>query len=186
MTRYIFPILLVLLSVLIYAFSIEPLLYGEIPQVIAKEKGLTDALATAANAQVKLDAIAKSYASFPPDAAERLAEILPEKIDPIRLVIETNAFMAHNGFSPKSLTIGQDAGGNEGDGSYKTHVITFSIAASYDTFREFLHVLESSLVLRDLSSVSFTTVSEGVADLGTRPELAIHNYKVQAIGYSLH
>jgi hypothetical protein len=188
MTRYIFPIFVVLLAIAMYELYIQPL-QRDIGRAYAKEAEVQVALKEADTAQATLDEIAKKYESFPSDAEARLAEIIPEKIDPIRLLIDTTAFLEHNGFSAKSLAVSGDSSGGGEDtpqGSYQTHHIAFTLSASYDTFREFLHVLESSLALRDAANVSFSTAPVGAnANEGGRPESIIHTYSIQITSYSL-
>lgn len=187
MRHYILPVFIVLLAIVTYKFYIQPL-YGDIGRARAKEAEVKSALVETDTAQAKLEEIKKRYESFPPDADERLSQILPEKIDPIRLLIDTTAFLERNGFPAKSIGV-SDTRGTEGGTSraaYQTHTITFSLSGSYDTFREFLHALEASLALRDLVEVSFTTAraSSGANDRG-RPETAIHEYNIRVTSYSL-
>lgn len=186
MNRFLYPTILIVLAVAVYLLYTKPL-YAELKRGLAKEVEVKAALVEADKAREQLDAIRERYESFPPDANERLDQLLPEKIDPIRLLIDSTAFLERNGFSADSLSIAYGGGeGKDDNAPYRTHMISFSIAASYDTFREFLRVLERSLVLRDTSSVSFTT-SLGIAGVRTaRPELQIHTYNLQIIGYSLH
>lgn len=186
MTRYLFPILIVICAIVTYELYIQPL-YLEIGPALAREAEMEAALLEADAAQAKLDEIAERYESFPIDATERLAEIIPETIDPIRLLIDATAFLERNGFSAKSLTVVEGMGGT-GDGSsasYRTHTISFTLSASYDTFREFLHTLEASLAFRDTATVTFTTASSANARVGGKPELAIHDYNIQITSYSL-
>lgn len=184
MTRFILPALITLLAVLVYGFYAHPL-YVEVQDQRMNEAELKAALVEADTARAQLDAIAKRYEGFPPDATEKLAEILPEKIDPIRLLIETTTFLERNGFPAKGLTISVDQKNTESNMPYRTHDITFSISASYDSFRQFLHILERSLALRDLSAISFTSAPVAASDTSVGPELAVHEYNIRVVGYSL-
>lgn len=185
MTRYIFPVLLILLALAINSVSIQPL-YAEILQVRAQSAEVKQALIETETARAKLNEITKRYESFPPDADEKLAEIFPEKIDPIRLLIDTKAFLERNGFPVKSLAVGETLGANSDDAPYRTHQITFSLSASYDSFRGFLHALEESLALRDLATISFTAAPGAKEYANVRPELTIHDYTITLTSYSLH
>lgn len=192
MTRYIFPIFILLVAIATYGLYIQPL-YGEIGRSLAKEVEVKAALVEADTAQAKLDEITRRYESFPKDAEKRLSQILPESVDPIRLLIDTTAFLERNGFSAKSLKVSESTGkigGVTPVAPYKTHIITFTLSASYDTFREFLRELEASLALRDTVEVSFVALPSSYAGSGAsvpgRPELAINDYTVRVVGYSLH
>jgi len=184
MSRYIFPTLLILISMAIYAFYISPL-YLAVQRNAVRDTDVKVALVEADTAQTQLDEITKRFESFPPDANITLSQIIPENVDPIRLLIETTAFLERNGFPSNSVRVSLDSGSNTKGAPYQTYSISFSISASYDTFREFLHTLESSLVLRDMSSVSFSA-SAASSGGSTRPELAIHQYFINVRGYSLH
>ncbi|MEK7118081.1 MAG: hypothetical protein AAB869_00540 [Patescibacteria group bacterium] len=192
MTRYIFPIFILIIAIATYELYIQPL-YGEIGRSLAKEVEVRAALVEVDTAQAKLDEITRRYESFPKDANERLSQIIPESVDPIRLLIDTTAFIERNGFSAKSLKVSENTGkigGATPVAPYQTHVITFTLSASYDTFREFLRELEASLALRDVVDVSFVVVPSssagGEASVGERPELLIHDYTVRIVSYSLH
>jgi hypothetical protein len=185
MTRYIAPILLLLLAVAINGFYIQPL-YKDILAARAKEVEVNRALSEVETAQAKLDEITKRYESFPTDADAKLAQIFPEKIDPIRLLIDTTAFLEKNGFSAKGITVSDGFGASEGGGQpYRAHAISFTLTASYETFKGFLHVLEGSLALRDLSTLSFSSGASVDASGKIRPDSALHDYAVQVTSYSL-
>lgn len=185
MRRLLYPTLLLVLATAVYLLYTKPL-YRELEEQFAKEAEVKAALLEADKAQAKLDEIKARYESFPPDADSRLNQLLPVTIDPIRLLIDSTAFLERNGFSAESLNVsGGGEGGEKTDGPFRTHSVSFSISASYDTFREFLHTLESSLVLRDTSTVSFTASPGTSSTPSARPELAIHTYNLQIVGYSL-
>lgn len=182
MTKFIFPTLLIILGMLIYGMYTAPL-REEIKKQLARETEVRAALADAEKAHEQLDAIAKRYENFPPDAERKLGQILPSHIDPIRLLIDTTEFLERNGFSSESVSIADTGGGgsNKNTSSYREHRISFSVSATYDTFRKFLRTIESSMALRDTSTLSFTT---GDPD-NDSPALAVHTYNIQVVGYSL-
>jgi len=185
MTRYLAPTLLLLLAVAINGFYIQPL-YGDILSVRVKEAEVKKALTEAETAQAKLDEITKRYENFPLDADKKLAEIFPEQIDPIRLLIDTRAFLEENGFPAKVVTVSDGLGAGEGNsGPYRTHAISFSLTASYDTFKGFLHALEGSLALRDLSTISFGSATNADASGSARADSTVHDYTIQVTSYSL-
>jgi len=183
MIRYIAPTLLLLLAVAINGFYIQPL-YGDILSARVKEAEVKKALTEVETAQAKLDEITRRYENFPLDADMKLAEIFPEQIDPIRLLIDTTAFLEQNGFPVRSVAV---SGSSEvgGDQPYRTHAISFSLTASYDTFKGFLHTLEKSLALRDLATVSFASGASADAGGNARAESTVHDYTVQITSYSL-
>jgi len=182
MKRFLFPVLLIMLAIAVYILYTDSL-YAELKYQLAKEVEVKAAVVEAEKAQVKLEEIKRRYESLPPDADEKLAQLLPETVDPIKLLIDASAFLERNGYSAKTVRVSYDDAA--GGGSYRKHKISFSISASYDMFREFLHELESSLMLRDTSRVSFTVVDSLGRQVYSRPEHVIHTYNVEIIGYSL-
>ena len=184
MSRYTFPVILILLAVAVYGVYVDPL-YSAIQRDLVKESEVKAALVESDQAKKKLDEITRRYENFPADADQKLSEIIPEKIDRIRLLIEPTTFLEENGFPAESIVVASGPADTK-DAPYRTHSITFSISASYDTFREFLHVLESSLVLRDMAMVSFDVAPTVSLGGSAKPELAIHKYNIKIIGYSLH
>lgn len=184
MSRYFFPIFLILLAFVVYQFYVRPL-YAQVERQLAKEIELKTALTEADTAHAQLDKIDKSFKAFPLDATKKLDEIFPETIDPIRLLIDTTAFLQRNGFPPRRLSVSTAFGESKSSGAYQMHNISFAITATYDTFREFLHVLEGSLALRDLTSVSFTAGTSLGNDPSSRPEFAVHEYNILLTSYSL-
>lgn len=186
MTRYLFPIFLIITSVAMYGLYIKPL-YVDIQRNFAKKADVNAALVQADSAQEQLNAIKARYESFPSDADFKLSQLIPETIDPIRLVIDVSTFLERNGFPAQSVALLPGSGGNTDDAPYQAHTVTFTIAASYDTFREFLHTLESSLALRDASTVTFDVAANSATSIrSTKPELVIHDYHVEIRSYSLH
>lgn len=185
MTRYFAPTLLLLLTVAINGFYIQPL-YKDILATRVKEAEVNKALTEVETAQAKLDEITKRYENFPPDADAKLAQIFPEQIDPIRLLIDTTAFLEKNGFPAKNIAVSDGSGSGEGDSQpYRTHTISFSLTASYDTFKGFLRTLEKSLALRDTSTVSFGSAASADASGNAKPDSVIRDYAVQVTSYSL-
>lgn len=181
MKRFLVPTILILLAMAVYILYTEPL-YLELKRQLAKEEAVKAAIVEAEQAQEKLREVKQRYESFPPDADEKLSQLLPERIDPIKLLIDASEFLERNGYSAKSVTVDFDDA-EASTAPYRKHKINFSISASYDMFREFLHAMESSLVLRDAGAVTFTVVnSQGVPARSTQ---AIHTYNVQVTGYSL-
>ncbi len=183
MKRFLYPTVLILLAMAVYILYTEPL-YVKLKQQLAKETEVKAAIVEAEEAQTKLAEIKRRYESFPPDADAKLAQILPERIDPIKLLIDASTFLERNGYSAKSLSIEYDDS-KSGSSPIRKHKISFSISASYDMFREFLRALESSLVLRDTSVVSFTVADPSGRQIVSRSEHAIHTYNILITGYSL-
>lgn len=91
---------------------------------------------------------------------DKLAKLLPDHIDNIRLIIDIDEMAKTYGMrirnfktetNEKSDTIGKDTS------QYGTLTLSFSTTASYNTFLAFLRDLERSLRVIDVTSVQFAS-----------------------------
>ena len=185
MNRYIIPILLVILSASVYVMVIDPT-YADIRQQQAKEAELVNFLADAKQANAKLAKIKESYAAFPSGSEQALSTILPDKLDPIRFIIEVEAVARIHGLylkGPHAEPSG-DTGANAS--KYTEDKLTFSVSAPYPIFHEFLKDIQDSLALRDMTNVSFTADPTSGDTKNQRPDSVVYNYNVSLMSYSLH
>lgn len=179
MNRYIVPIFFLLVSVALYLSYISPT-YIEIQKALVREHELSGYIADAKTAQVKIDALKAQYAAFPAGADQALHALLPDSIDPTRLVVDMDAVVSKLGLVMKSPNVALEAGT---DGSpLDVYRVSFSVSAPYAVFRDFLHNLEASLALRDMGTLSFKTSDSG----GSTGPNAVHDYGLSISTYSLH
>lgn len=187
MNRYILPVILVILSASIYVSVIDPT-YTEIVQQKAKEVELTNFLSDAKQANEKLAKIKDAYAAFPAGSEQSLSTILPDSIDPIKFIIEIESIAHIHGLVLKGPKADASDDDKTAAGKYNTSKLTFSVAAPYPVFEQFLKDIQDSLALRDMTNVSFTadTVSADSAPRNQRPESIIYDYNVSITSYALH
>jgi Tfp pilus assembly protein PilO len=187
MRRYLIPIFFLFVSVGVYIFYIDPTL-SEISILRAKEAQIDSSIQDAAKAADKIAKLTKKEKTFPENYEQNLHMILPDTIDSVKLLIEVDAMASARGLHISTPQIGIGGSGKKGVAAgFVKHTITFSLTAPYNVFRTYLRDLESSLSLRDMSNVTFST-SETNAD-ATRyvsPELVPHSYGVNINTYSLH
>lgn len=185
MNRYILPLLFILVSFGIYVTYIDKT-YAEIQEQIKRQHELEAYLEQAANAQAELAEFASRVASFPAGAHESLVKMVPDEIDKVRFIVDVNALANQYGFKVKSPQVTEEALDGS-DAKYNRHTLTFGISAPYPIFRNFLSALESSLALRDLSSVSFSAVppTKQTAALISNPQFVVYDYRVAIISYSM-
>src|SRR5581483_346257 len=89
---------------------------------------------------------------------DKLSKLLPDHIDNVRLIIDIDEMAKKYGMrirnftadaSEKRVTIGKDAT------PYGTLTLSFSTTAPYNTFLAFMHDLEHSLRIIDVTGVQF-------------------------------
>ncbi len=185
MSRYIFPLILVVLAAAVYVFFTDASI-GNIRTALARENELSAYIEDAKSAQAKLDQIKGRYENFPPGADQSLHAILPDTIDPVRFVVDVNAVVERRGLiikSPQVATILPEKGSSD---TYVKHTLSFTVSAPYELFRTLLGDLESSLALRNMENISFSSQdSKQETNLNANPLNAVHDYRVEISSYSL-
>ncbi len=181
MNRYFVPIIFSLLTVGLYVFSIDPL-WADIQQKLVRENQLNKTLVDAQTAQTKIDELKAQYESFPQGADEDLHVLLPDSINPTRLIIDIEAVVNKRGLVMSGPAVSST--GNVNGSSVAAHTFTFGVRAPYLIFRELLRDLEVSLALRDLATISFVTSGADSTATGN-PEYFVNNYNVSFTTYSL-
>ncbi len=184
MNRYIIPILLVIIASGLYIQYIDPK-YTTILAVQAKLDDIEQHKIDAGTAQEKIDALERTEKTFPAGYEDRLRMMIPTTVDPTRLIIDVNEMAESQGLHLKSPQVTSGGNGKK-NSAFVKHVITFSVTAPYDTFRKFISTLEYTLALRDTTTISFTSSSEGDnAFLRAHPENAAYDYSFTITTYSL-
>lgn len=191
MNRYVIPLLLIVISFGVYIAFIERT-YAEIEQGIKQKDELAGYITRAEKVKEKFNELEARAANFPEDGKERLEKMLPEKIDPIVLLIAIEGEAKLLGLTVEQPSVTVDRGTPDNPPPYVEHHVTFNISANYMTFRKFLRAFEKSLALRDFGSISFSTKKsteegqrEASGDETLSPELAIMDYTVSITTYSL-
>jgi len=117
--------------------------------------------------QLKSKLLAK-YNSFNPDDINRLQTMIPDHVDNIGLILELDSLASRYGMSLENAdidTTNQPAAGSSNTAAtgaiqtdakkYDTLALHFSTFGTYANFSAFLHDLESSLRVVDLSKLTF-------------------------------
>lgn len=187
MNRYLIPVFFLLLSIGLYVRYIDPY-YAAVAAGQARIAEYDKLLADARTANEKLTQLKKTEESFPAGYRTSLDTILPESVDPLRLVINTNGIAALRGLQVKNPLFASETEGRPGtSGALQKNTFTFTVSAPYAIFRLFLRDLESSLALHDLSGLAFTSMesSDVVTVSGISPELRTYDYEIKVTTYSL-
>ncbi len=186
--RYLTPLFIVLVSLGVYFLYIDAA-YKSTQSALLDEQVLDGLLVDANNAREKLDKIVSEFRAFPEDAPARLEVLLPDRIEPIRLIIDVDSVAQRHGLTLLTPTVTLATQDPTEPDTYLSHKMRFTVAATYPAFREFLQDLQSSLALRDFSNVSFSAPQEisvdAVKKTAPNPQFAVFEYDVELTSYSL-
>ncbi len=195
MNRIIFQVFLVIVSVALFFTVADPLYRSEDPvdpgiKKIKEEVARYDEAINKSEELVReKNKLLASKNAMSEEDRNRLERLLPDSIDNIRLVIDINNIARPYGIVLKGLRFTGDKpsassgetksnvsnrreiaiGGNETTGSV---TLGFSVTARYQTFKEFLHDLENSLRLVDVTSVAVKNSNQDFYDF----DVAIKTY----------
>ena len=128
------------------------------------------------------DKLLATYNSLPRAEIERLAKILPENVDTVRLALDLDTIASRYGISIGDVAISKDAEKNaeqvvlpSGNRTFQRTLVTVSFVSNYENFRLFLEDLEKSLRIMDVKSVSFQATDTGLYE----HDLTIETYWVE-------
>lgn len=148
---------------------------GGINSLNTKKAELVEALNKASELRQKLDALEKNYQGFDQADLDRLNKLLPDNVDNVQLIIDTNNIAQLHNMKIKGARIATAAekeatGGRPADVKTKTRAIersavpeqgvltfSFSVTGPYKEFLLFLSDLQSSLRVVDLGSLTFSS-----------------------------
>lgn len=187
MNRYLMPLAVVAVSLGVYFFYIDAAYVG-ITQKLASEKVIESFLLDAQNARAKLDSVVAEYRAFPLGTDARLQVLLPDEVDPVRLVVDVNAVAEKHGLILKTPLVTLGVINPESPAEYVSHTIRFNVVSTYPVFREFLLDIQSSLALRDFDKIAFSAPSETPDKAGqiiSDPRFTVFDYSVELTTYSL-
>ena len=122
----------------------------------------------ALNNEMKLeqdrDALSNKYHSFPIEAQQKLAKLVPDNVDNIRLIIDIQKVAVANGvnviainFDSAQANDAKAADSRVAQKDYGVFDLEFSITGTYQNFMKFLKATESNLRILDIQSISFSS-----------------------------
>ncbi len=188
--RFIFPLLLILLSIGSFILYTNPT-YKDIKAIRAEVSSYNEALANGKELQKERDALSAKYRTFSPEAVNRLSVLLPDSADNIRLIIDIQRMAQSYGMSISAIKFDANQGPNEKNAfatlspqdlttslkDYGVFRLEFSTQATYENFIKFLKDLETSLRLTDVESIDFNA--------GTTPQAGVYTFTVKIKTYWL-
>lgn len=181
MSRLIIPLFLMCMAGIIGLSIVAPQ-YDEIRLKQAEEAALLKDIEDAQTINEKVDALRTQYANFPPEAERKLAVMIPEGLDMVRLIIDVTAVLQGQGFSIGTPSVSITNGDGTGPAA---STVNFTVTATYNEFRELLSAFERSLAIRDLTTVSFNAgeVMGGHAQVNQNGE-PVRSYALQFTTYA--
>jgi len=182
MNKLIFPIILILAAIGIYVTFTQPH-YETVKELMARNQDYQKVFDDADGLLRKRDDLIVKLNKIRPSDKVRIAKLIPDSIDNVRLVIDINdGITARYGVGIKNIRFESSSddkalqSGQSGTASVATAVnkglkkdspniienkdynsvtLNFTIVASYSTFLKILRDLESSLRIVDVTSLSF-------------------------------
>lgn len=160
MSRYIFPLLLILSALGIFLAGIKPML-AKIDSQKIEERTAKLALENTTNLFEIQEALLEKYKVITPEDRVRLLKLVPDQVDNVRFIIDIDAVAGKFGMKIGNLQLAGDPAATDSsvigpDGkTYGTITLQFDITGSYGAVRAFLADLDSSLRLVDVDTVEF-------------------------------
>ncbi len=187
--RILIPIILIAVSLVIAFFYIKPL-YVDMMKTNNKKTQIEDAIQKTEKIDVALSDLRANLDSISDINLDKIDAMLPDKIDEVRYLDMINSLAQSYNLPIEGLKIsGLNDAGNTGGNSF-TNVgntigakeievidIEFSASSTYQEFKEFLIVLERSLVLLDVNSISLSPSQPG-SDSGIEEDFYKYTIKL--------
>lgn len=153
---------LLIASFALYYVVIGPLWTG-IGTVWSPAHGITDLRSSEAQYANTVDQAAdlfrqgkelrSQYEAIDEATKQKMIQMVPASIDPVRLLSEVNNIAAQSGIAITGVTYSEGGASDKLRGAYD---LGFSVKTTYPKFKEFMRNYETSLRLFTLQSVSFS------------------------------
>lgn len=181
--RFLLPLVLIGVAIGGFLLITRPI-YDEILALQTEADAYGEALDNSAILKTERDRLTNKYNSFSQEDLLRLEKMLPDSVDNIQLILEIQEEAAKRGIIVKNVQFEPeqfvDQGANDGtattagttkpvansaarraattdDGKpYETFELEFSVEGAYDDFVAFMELMERSLRLVDINTISFT------------------------------
>lgn len=93
------------------------------------------------------------YTKIGPDARQKMSMMVPDSIDPVRLVSEVSNIANQAGLALNDVSYAQNVSNDPLSGSY---TVSFTVKTTYPLFKDLMHNYETSLRLFSIQNVSFS------------------------------
>ena len=194
MTRFIMPIVLIGIALSVFFVFTDPF-YNEVSTLRKDVASYNDALDNSKMLESERDKLTAKYNAINPDNLIKIAKLLPENVDNIRLILEIEQIALPYGMVLKdvkynianpNLPVAGVQGGGVAKPTIKDYGIfdlEFSTSGSYNNFINFTKDLENNLRIVDISSIAFssdTNLNPGSSSkTASPPEIYKYNFKIK-------
>ena len=169
MISKLFPILILLGAIGLFAGYVNPTYTGDIQMLNAEIKNYDAALEAAERFKAKEIQLTGEKNALPADQIERVEAFLPDSVDNVQLILDLNSLAARSGVQLSDF----DTAETESEGStdalqattqepYDTLELSASAVGSYPAFRTFIAGVENSLRPLDIVEVAVKDSLTGV------------------------
>lgn len=112
-----------------------------------------DTISQAESLTKQAEDLRNQYNAIPDEAKDNMKIMVPDYVDPVRLVSEISTIANITGVSLDDTSYSESPPvSNSNKGAY---TVSFSVKTSYEKFKELMHNYETSLRLLTIKSVSF-------------------------------
>ncbi len=194
MTRFIMPIILILIAIALFFMFANPL-YSDIATLKETVTSYNQALDNSKALENVRDSLTAKENAIDPANLAKIVKLLPDNVDNVRLILEIGQIAAPYGMVLKDVkynttntatvsTTGAVIGGgavNTAPSNYGVFDLEFSTTGTYDNFISFTKDLESNLRIVDISSISFSSDTNVVnTNIKTSsPEVYTYDFKIK-------
>ncbi|MFA6392702.1 MAG: hypothetical protein WCW54_01270 [Candidatus Paceibacterota bacterium] len=190
--KLIFPILLIVLSILTFIVGVNPL-YKKVGVLKADIALYNEALNNSTDLQKRQDSLLQDYNAIKQEDKDRLTNFLPNAVNNIQFILEVERIANLHNMPVKNIKfeamkkndtpvnanmivaeVAKDAR------PYGIFPIEFTTESDYATFVLFLKDLESNLRLVDIKSISFSVPDANIKTVGgANPNIYTYTLKVE-------
>lgn len=169
MKSFIFPLLFAVVAGGLFFGFIDPS-WGRIKELRAEAGQFDLALNRSRELQQTRDSLLSKYNTLSPSHLARLAKMIPDNVDNVRLILDIDSIAARYGMRVRDVALDADTSRTDrgqigpDESRFASRLLSFSVTGSYTEFRAFLEDLEQSLRLVDVMKIEFTSTASGVYD----------------------
>ncbi len=156
------PIAILIASIGLFFTFISPQ-YKAMADLRNQSAQYDDAIDRAKKVVAKRDDLVAAQNSFSQDDINHLVKFLPDSIDTIQLIIDTNSLATASGAVIQGIKVTQDDPKANPTSPVASAQLSFSVKMTYDQLQQLLQSFEHSLRLTDISSITFTPTDDGSA-----------------------
>ncbi|TSC67038.1 MAG: hypothetical protein G01um101472_557 [Parcubacteria group bacterium Gr01-1014_72] len=161
--RTLFPIALILLSVGVFFWLIQPN-RAEIARLNGVREDLARAAERARELQEVQDKLLAEDQKISDTEREDIVKLLPDNVDNVRLIIDIDGLAARYSARVKNVEVTTGSASDSssaalatGPEQYGSIGLAFTVSTTYENFLDFLKDLERSLRLVDVTALTFAS-----------------------------